>query len=521
MHSKAIFFICLFVFAAQPFVSLAGQSIDPNSSRLSESECAMIADFIGNPKLIGKEIGNSLPLQKEQKISTGSTISSGAGEQVDLAVPNGVFVRLLEHSMLSIAKSPHDASMSVFSERASYLTQQFGNFSKTPRERLKQASTGSPISKYELLLSEGTIVGSSQNTPSGSHLEIHTPIGTAEIKGTHWRCSVSLSEENHFHGDIQTTNGPIVFTKPDGSGAVLISAGYSLQFRAKVVGQGKVIFDVLNLSPISFENAEAFFAILSDMESKRIHFNPTQGADESLLTSPKDAKIPEAKAALYTPRSDQVHESDDSKATSLNLHETRVSAETKAPQKRKIANSNKKNMTRKTSAADAPEMPIAIGFREVEPCRNRASQQKSHQPLLQFPYKALAFIWGESEPSALYTGMWSTHFSHPEDVNANWLTAINYEGFFLGTFINSYRNRSFAAGVERQVWSSDDQKSFNTSLGYRLGLMTGYRERFKMYFGDSPIILFPQLFANIAYQHVGLQIGYSWTVISCGLFYRF
>jgi hypothetical protein len=106
MHSKAIFFICLFVFAAQPFVSLAGQSIDPNSSTLSESECAMIADFIGNPKLIEKEIGNSLPLQKEQKISTGSTISSGAGEQVDLAVPNGVFVRLLDHSMLSIAKSP-------------------------------------------------------------------------------------------------------------------------------------------------------------------------------------------------------------------------------------------------------------------------------------------------------------------------------------------------------------------------------------------------------------------------------
>ena len=167
--------------------------------------------------------------------------------------------------------------MSVFSERAPYLTQQFGNFSKPPREGLKQASTGSPISKYELLLSEGTIVGSSQNTPSGSHLEIHTPIGTAEIKGTQWRCSVSLSEENHFHGDIQTTNGPIVFTKPDGSGAVLISAGYSLQFRAKVVGQGKVIFDVLNLSPISFENAEAFFAILSDMESKRIHFNPSQG----------------------------------------------------------------------------------------------------------------------------------------------------------------------------------------------------------------------------------------------------
>ena len=65
------------------------------------------------------------------------------------------------------------------------------------------------------------------------------------------------------------------------------------------------------------------------------------------------------------------------------------------------------------------------------------------------------------------------------------------------------------------------ENGLNASLGYRLGLMTGYEERFTMFFGHSPIILFPELISNIAYKNVGFQIGYSYTVVTGGFFWRF
>ena len=142
--------------------------------------------------------------------------------------------------------------------------------------------------------------------------------------------------------------------------------------------------------------------------------------------------------------------------------------------------------------------------------------------LANLPWDLLKFLWGKKEPSALYLGMWSTHLTDPDlDVQNNWLIGLNIEGFFVGTFINSYDKRSWAAGIERRVWSVGKKNGLNASLGYRLGLMTGYEERFTMFFGHSPIILFPELISNIAYKNVGFQIGYSWTVLTGGFFWRF
>lgn len=151
-----------------------------------------------------------------------------------------------------------------------------------------------------------------------------------------------------------------------------------------------------------------------------------------------------------------------------------------------------------------------------------ATRSLDFSNLARIPWSLLKFLWGEKEPSTLYLGMWSTHLTDPDlDVQNNWLIALNIEGFFLGTFINSYDERSWAAGIERRVWSIGKQNGLNASLGYRLGLMTGYEERFTMFFGHSPIILFPELISNIAYKNVGFQIGYSWTVVTGGFFWRF
>ena len=162
--------------------------------------------------------------------------------------------------------------------------------------------------------------------------------------------------------------------------------------------------------------------------------------------------------------------------------------------------------------------PQAIGFFSASP----GARPFGFENLANLPWDLLKFLWGKKEPSALYLGMWSTHLTDPDlDVQNNWLIALNIEGFFVGTFINSYDKRSWAAGIERRLWSVGKKNGFNASLGYRLGLMTGYEERFTIFFGHSPIILFPELISNIAYKNVGFQIGYSWTVVTGGFFWRF
>jgi hypothetical protein len=143
-------------------------------------------------------------------------------------------------------------------------------------------------------------------------------------------------------------------------------------------------------------------------------------------------------------------------------------------------------------------------------------------PLLGASLKLLSFLWGTPEPSALYLGMWSAHLNDPNfDVSNNWLIGYNFRGYFLGTFINSYNQRSWATGVQRSVWSIGKLDSLNTSLGYRLGLMTGYQNRFPQFYRNSPIIFFPEFYANVAFDYIGVQISYSWTVVTAGFFIRF
>ena len=86
--------------------------------------------------------------------------------------------------------------------------------------------------------------------------------------------------------------------------------------------------------------------------------------------------------------------------------------------------------------------------------------------LANLPWDLLKFLWGVKEPSALYLGMWSTHLTDPDlDVQNNWLIALNIDGFFVGTFINSYDKRSWAAGVVRR-----QEKRPQCQLGVSFGI---------------------------------------------------
>lgn len=107
--------------------------------------------------------------------------------------------------------------------------------------------------------------------------------------------------------------------------------------------------------------------------------------------------------------------------------------------------------------------------------------------------KAKAFWeWFKGEPAydALLLGMWSWHVNYDHDVNGtNDLLGMQYAGYLLGTFRNSYSQRSYMAGVARRVWSKTIYKDFGVDFQYKAGIFKGYGDKYPNVGGWTPIIL--------------------------------
>ena len=112
--------------------------------------------------------------------------------------------------------------------------------------------------------------------------------------------------------------------------------------------------------------------------------------------------------------------------------------------------------------------------------------------------------------------MWTKHF-HPGITN-NEMVAVNVRGYFAGTFLNSWHERSYAAGVERSIRRGQLGGSGGYSLGYRLGAINGYDSRLIKGAGATPVVPFLQILANGSYKRVGVQASYCWLVFTGGFF---
>src|SRR6476620_11914468 len=130
----------------------------------------------------------------------------------------------------------------------------------------------------------------------------------------------------------------------------------------------------------------------------------------------------------------------------------------------------------------------------------------------------LKMAWGTPEACALYLGMWTKHF-HPGITN-NQLVAVNIHGYFVGTFLNSWHDRSYAAGVERSVRHGPMGEAGTYSLGYRLGAINGYDSRLIRGAGSTPVVPFVQVIGNASWKRVGVQGSYCWLVFTGGFFVR-
>lgn len=128
---------------------------------------------------------------------------------------------------------------------------------------------------------------------------------------------------------------------------------------------------------------------------------------------------------------------------------------------------------------------------------------------------------GSSSRLRIYVGMWSTHIRDlGRGISNNWLVGLGWRGLYGGTFVNSYGNRSFTAGIQRTV-ARGEHNAVVPSLGYRLGVVSGYDERFMSIASWAPVLPMAQLLGSLEAGRTGLDLGWAGLVATMGPHFRF
>lgn len=135
------------------------------------------------------------------------------------------------------------------------------------------------------------------------------------------------------------------------------------------------------------------------------------------------------------------------------------------------------------------------------------------------------FLVGEAPQDAVNFGMVTWHFSEQsrqEDRWNNMSLGITYNSIFIGTLLNSFSDRAFVLGLQRNLWQSNTQNhDWNMNVGYRLGIITGYDQRMSRFGMYSPVMPFPQLYTQFGYKDFGIELSWVAVVFTAQLYYRF
>jgi hypothetical protein len=126
--------------------------------------------------------------------------------------------------------------------------------------------------------------------------------------------------------------------------------------------------------------------------------------------------------------------------------------------------------------------------------------------------------FGAAAPDRLYAGLWTLHLRSAADgFSQHWLVGVGWRGTVAGTFINSHGDRSWMAGVAREMvtW---ERGTFGASAGYRLGVVHGYDERLHNVAGRWPAVPAGELVGTVRRGRVGLTVSYAGIVTSVGGF---
>lgn len=102
-----------------------------------------------------------------------------------------------------------------------------------------------------------------------------------------------------------------------------------------------------------------------------------------------------------------------------------------------------------------------------------------------------AVIGERTHRRRLTAAIWAMHPYDPQFPELDWTggLAFSWSQWFLASFVNSYDERSFMAGIER-TWAQGVVGYLELGVGYRAGVVTGYDERLLSLAGHTPVLPF-------------------------------
>lgn len=122
----------------------------------------------------------------------------------------------------------------------------------------------------------------------------------------------------------------------------------------------------------------------------------------------------------------------------------------------------------------------------------------------------------------LYVGMWSTHLNANRlhiDSN-NLMLGLTHGPVFATTFVNSFGNRAYAAGFQHAVVSGTSGAA-SASLGFRIGAISGYDERFLSFAKDTPVLPMVSAYSLFERKRLGVEVSWTLVVASAAVCIRF
>ena len=134
------------------------------------------------------------------------------------------------------------------------------------------------------------------------------------------------------------------------------------------------------------------------------------------------------------------------------------------------------------------------------------------------------FIKGSEPSNAIYLGMLTWHFSKKSRQDDRWsndLIGATYKNVFIGTLINSFDDRAYVIGLQRNLYTYKSSYNQEFNVGYRMGLITGYDERMSSIAEHIPVLPIPEVYMDYSYHNIGAEFSYVGVVFTAKFFVRF
>ena len=96
-----------------------------------------------------------------------------------------------------------------------------------------------------------------------------------------------------------------------------------------------------------------------------------------------------------------------------------------------------------------------------------------------------------------------------------------YHSLFLGTFLNSFSERAFVSGVQRNVYMHRFSNTTVFDVGYRLGVISGYDKRMSSFADYSPVVPLVEAYIDFSYNNLGIEVSYIGVVVTAKFFVLF